>query len=114
MTAASAAAIGSTIGNAALSGAHAGKVDVTMQGSVSGDMAFFTSPDAYIQIEAPIEGRPISYDHIIGMPSNITTDLAHQPMNNYIEFANIDVSGIDAPSDEKQLIVDMLKGGIYT
>lgn len=114
VTAASAAAIGSTIGNAALSGAHAGKVDVTMQGSVSGDMAFFTAPDAYIQIEAPIEGRPISYDHIIGMPSNITTDLAHQPMNNYIEFANIDVSGIDAPSDEKQLIVDMLKGGIYT
>lgn len=114
VTAASAAAIGSTIGNAALSGAHAGKVDVTMQGSVSGDMAFFTAPDAYIQIEAPIEGRPISYDHIIGMPSNITTDLAHQPMNNYIEFANIDVSGIDAPADEKQMIVDMLKGGIYT
>lgn len=114
VTAASAAAIGSTIGNAALSGAHAGKVDVTMQGSVSGDMAFFTAPDAYIQIEAPIEGRPDDYDHIVGMPSNITTDLAHQPMNNYIEFANIDVSGIDAPADEKQLIVDMLKGGIYT
>lgn len=114
VSAASAAAIGSTIGNAALSGAHAGKVDVTMQGTVSGDMAFFTAPDAYIQIEAPIEGRPIAYDHIVGMPSNITTDLAHQPMNNYIEFVNIDVSGIDAPSDEKQLIVDMLKGGIYT
>lgn len=114
VTAASAAAIGSTIGNAALSGAHAGKVDVTMQGSVSGDMAFFTAPDAYIQIEAPIEGRPNEYDHIVGMPSNITTDLAHQPMNNYIEFANIDVSGIDAPADEKQMIVDMLKGGIYT
>lgn len=113
-TAASAAAIGTSVGNAALSGAHAGKVDVTMQGSVAGDMAFFTSPDAYIQIEFPIEGRPDDYDHIVGKPSNITTDLAHQPMNNYIEFANIDVDGIDAPTDEKQLIVEMLKGGIYT
>ena len=112
--AASAAAVGSAIGNAALSGAHAGKTDITMQGSVSGSLAFFTGSQAYINVTFPKEGRPDDYNHIVGMPSNITTDLKHQPLNNYIEFINVDVSGIDAPADEKQAILEMLKGGIYT
>lgn len=112
--AATAAAVGSSIGNAALSGAHAGKTDITMQGSVSGSLAFFTGREAYITIEYPREGRPDSYDHIIGMPSNIRTDLKHQPLNSYIEFVNVDVSGIDAPVDEKQAIIEALRGGIYT
>lgn len=112
--AATAAAVGSSIGNAALSGAHAGKTDITMQGSVSGSLAFFTGREAYVTIEYPREGRPDSYDHIVGMPSNIRTDLKHQPLNSYIEFVNVDVSGLDAPADEKQAIVEALRGGIYT
>lgn len=112
--AASAAAVGSAIGNAALSGAHAGKTDITMQGSVSGSLAFFTGSEAYINVTFPKEGRPDEYNHIVGMPSNITTDLKHQPLNNYIEFINVDVSGINAPADEKQAILELLKGGIYT
>lgn len=103
-----------SVGNAALSAAKSQKTDITMQGAVSGSLAFFTAPDAYIQIEFPIQGRPDDYDHIIGMPSNITTDIAHQPQNNYIEFVNVDVSGIDAPPDEKNAIIELLKGGIYT
>lgn len=108
-----AGAIGS-VGNALLSGAKSQKTDITMQGGVSGNLAFFTAPDAYIQIEYPLEGRPVDYDHIVGMPSNITTTLKQQPLNNYIEFVNIDVSGLDAPKDEKQMIVDLLTGGVYT
>ena len=111
--AATAAAVGTSIGNAALSGAHAGKTDITMQGSVSGSLAFFTGHDAYIQIEYPLEGRPDDYDHLIGKPSNITTDLNHQPAGSYIEFINVDVSGINAPQEEKAAIVEMLKGGVY-
>ena len=108
-----AGAIGS-VGNALLSGAKSQKTDITLQGGVSGNLAFFTAPDAYVQIEYPLEGRPDDYDHIIGMPSNITTTLKQQPLNNYIEFVNVDVSGIDAPKDEKQMIVDLLTGGVYT
>lgn len=111
--AATAAAVGTSIGNAALSGAHAGKTDITMQGSVSGSLAFFTGHDAYIQIEYPLDGRPDDYDHIIGKPSNITTDLNHQPAGSYIEFINVDVSGVNAPQEEKAAIVEMLKGGVY-
>lgn len=108
-----AGAVGS-VGNALLSGAKSQKADVTMQGGVSGNLAFFTGKDAYIMIEYPIEGRPVDYDHIVGMPSNITTTLKQQPLDNYIEFLNIDISGIDAPRDEKQMIIDLLKGGVYT
>lgn len=103
-----------SVGNAMLSGAKSQKADISMQGGVSGSLAFFTGPDAYIQIEFPIQGRPDNYDHIIGKPSNITTDLAHQPLNNYIEFVNVDVSGIDAPKDEKQMIIDLMIGGVYS
>lgn len=98
----------------ALSGAHAGKTDITMQGSVSGALSFFTGKEAYIIITYPKEGRPNEYDHIVGMPSNLNTDLQHQPKDSYIEFLNVDVSGIDAPIDEKQMIIDLLKGGVYT
>lgn len=108
-----AGAIGS-VGNALLSGAKSQKTDISIQGSVGGGLSFFTGKDAYIQIEFPKEGRPNKYNHIIGMPSNITTTLAEQPLNNYIEFVNVDVSGIDAPTDEKDAIINMLKGGVYT
>ena len=108
-----AGAVGS-VGNALLSGAKSQKTDISMQGSVGGSLAFFTGTDAYIQIEYPKEGRPDDYNHIIGMPSNITTTLAEQPLNNYIEFINVDVSGIDAPTDEKNAIINLLKGGVYT
>lgn len=108
-----AGAVGS-VGNALLSGAKSQKTDVSMQGSVGGSLSFFTGTDAYIQIEFPKEGRPNDYNHIIGMPSNITTTLAEQPLNNYIEFVNVDVSGIDAPTDEKNAIINLLKGGVYT
>lgn len=108
-----AGAVGS-VGNALLSGAKSQKTDISMQGSVGGGLSFFTGTDAYIQIEFPKEGRPDDYNHIIGMPSNITTTLAEQPLNNYIEFVNVDVSGIDAPTDEKNAIVNLLKGGVYT
>lgn len=108
-----AGAVGS-VGNALLSGAKSQKTDISMQGSVGGGLSFFTGKDAYIQIEFPKEGRPDDYNHIIGMPSNITTTLAEQPLNNYIEFVNVDVSGIDAPTDEKDAIINMLKGGVYT
>lgn len=101
-------------GNALLSGAKATKTDLTMQGGVSGSLSFFTGHDAYIQIEYPKEGRPTKYDHIIGKPSNLTTDIKHQPLNNYIEFVEIDVANVSAPNEEKQMIVNMLKGGIYT
>lgn len=103
-----------SVGNAALSAAKSQKSEISMQGSVSGSLAFFTAPDAYIQIEFPIQGRPDDYDHIIGMPSNITSDIAHQPFGNYIEFVNVDLNGIDAPPDEKNAILEMLKGGVYT
>ena len=107
-------AAGAAIGNAALSAAKSQKTDITMQGSVSGSLSFFTAPDAYIQIEYPLQGRPDDYDHIIGMPSNITSDIAHQPFGNYIEFVNVDLNGLDAPPDEKNAILEMLKGGVYT
>lgn len=100
--------------NAILSGAKSGKTDITMQGGVSGSLSFFTGKDAYIQITYPLEGRPDNYNHIVGMPSNITSDIEHQPKNIYIEFVNIDISGIDAPKNEKQMILDLLKGGVYT
>ena len=112
-TAVMAGAVGG-VGGALLSGAKAQKTDITMQGAVSGNLSFFTSTDAYVQIEYPKEGRPDSYDHIVGMPSNISTTLYEQPLDNYIEFVNIDVSGIDAPKNEKQMIVDLLKGGVYS
>lgn len=108
-----AGAVGS-VGNALLSGAKSQKTDISMQGSVGGSLSFFTGTDAYIQIEFPKEGRPDDYNHIIGMPSNITTTLAEQPLNSYIEFVNVDVSGIDAPTDEKNAIINLLKGGVYT
>lgn len=108
-----AGAVGS-VGNALLSGAKSQKTDISLQGAVSGSLAFFTGSDAYVQIEFPVEGRPNEYNHIIGMPSNITTTIANQPLNNYIEFVNVDVSGIDAPSDEKSKIISLLKDGVYT
>ena len=109
-----ATAIAGSATGLALSGAHAGKTDITMQGSVSGALSFFTGKEAYVNITYPKEGRPNEYDHIVGMPSNLNTDLQHQPKDSYIEFLNVDVSGIDAPVDEKQMIIDLLKGGVYT
>lgn len=102
------------IGSTMLSGAKSGKTDITMQGGVSGSLSFFTGKDAYIQISYPREGRPDEYNHIVGQPSNLTTDIKHQPKDIYIEFVNVDISGIDAPKDEKQMILDLLKGGVYT
>lgn len=103
--------------------AHNMKPHFTTLGSYTGNVTHNFGATAYLIREVPIKQtflyQPENYDRLCGKPSitgmNLIGTLAAGSIGaqKYISFTEVDVDGLSCTQEEKQLIVDALKGGVY-
>ena len=73
--------------------------------------AFLGQRKPFIVIERSVSHFPMLYQHDVGLPSKITTNLA--AASGFTTVGEVDLSGMGASSEEKAAIRALLASGVY-
>lgn len=93
--------------------AEMGRSSIITSGNISGVAAFMGSREPYLILSRPIIAFDSQYNHYLGRKSNAIARIAALQEGSYTIMRNVDLSGIVATNDEKQMIEGFLKGGFY-
>ena len=87
------------------------KPDYGRGGNSGGNMGLFATRYPYLIRIRAIEQTPDHYNHLIGVPSQISAQLS--TLSGYTEVDSVVVDTLTCPQEEKEAIYKLLKGGVY-
>lgn len=87
------------------------KPDYGRGGNSGGNMGLFATRYPYLIRIRAIEQTPDHYNHLQGVPSQITAQLS--TLSGYTEVDSVVVDTLTCPQEEKEAIYKLLKGGVY-
>lgn len=87
------------------------KENITRGGSITGSASLLDVKKPFVTIVRPIQSLPQNFKHFKGYTSNITETLSN--VSGYTEIEYIDLQGVDATKEEKEMLQSVLKNGFY-
>ena len=87
------------------------KPEIHRSGSIGSSAGIMGIQKAFLILELPKACKPEKQYHYTGYPGFITVKVGD--LSGYAEFETIILNGIACTSEERQLIEEMCKGGIY-
>jgi len=87
------------------------KPTIKRSGSLGGGSGIIGIQKPYIIFEIPRICKPARQQHFIGYPSFITIQVSG--ISGYAEFESIILSGVTCTEEERTMLADIFKGGIY-
>lgn len=102
--------IASQVSGAAAVGVQAAKPTLERGGALSANAGMMGVMYPYLIREIPRQSLPEQYRELCGYPSNIGGTLGSFPGHTAVESIKLECSATD---EEKQMIIDLLRGGVY-
>lgn len=87
------------------------KPDYGRGGNSGGSAGIFSIRYPYLIQTLPIGQPPKGYNHMQGVPSQISAQLS--TLSGYTEVESVVVDTLNCPQEEKEAIYKLLKGGVY-
>lgn len=87
------------------------KPDVKRGGSIGSSAGLLGIQKPFVIVELPNVCKPAKQHHYIGYPSFITKTISD--LSGYAEFESVIVDGVPCTDEEREMIIDILKGGVY-
>lgn len=87
------------------------KPDYGRGGNSGGSAGIFSIRYPYLIQTLPIGQPPKGYNHMQGVPSQISAQLS--TLSGYTEVDSVVVDTLNCPQEEKEAIFKLLKGGVY-
>ena len=87
------------------------KPDYGRGGNSGGSAGIFSIRYPYLIQTLPIGQPPKNYNHLQGVPSQISAQLS--TLSGYTEIDAVVVDTLNCPQEEKEAIFKLLKGGVY-
>lgn len=102
--------VASQVSGAAAVGVQAAKPTVERSGVLGSSVGLMGVMYPYLIREIPRQSLPYQYRELCGYPSNIGGNLGSFPGYTAVESIKLECGATD---EEKQMIVDLLRGGVY-
>lgn len=87
------------------------KPTIKRSGSLGGGSGIIGIQKPYIIFEIPRICKPARQQHFIGYPSFITIQVSG--ISGYAEFESIILNGVTCTEEERTMLADIFKGGVY-
>lgn len=87
------------------------KPNIQKSGNITGSAGILDNYTPFLIIDRPAQALPKYYGKLRGYPSQIGGKLSS--FSGYTEIESIDLSGINATDEEKEEILNDLKGGVF-
>lgn len=85
-----------------------------LRGSLDSNTGFGGICTAFMRVSLPIPTQPSSYNKLAGIESQYYASILSLQGSGFVAFSDIDVSSIPCTSEEREMILALLKSGIYT
>lgn len=100
-----------TAGSASIHNVTGSKPDVKRAGSLGSAASMLGMKMPYIILEAPNVCKPERQQHYTGYPSYVTRTVGS--LSGFAQFDSVIVNGLPCTDTERQMVEDILKGGVY-
>lgn len=87
------------------------KPDILRVGSITTNKGVMSVRSPFLTISRPVQSLPNSYAHHVGYPSNMSLPLGN--CFGYTKVKDVQLDGITATEEEKRIIENLLKSGVY-
>lgn len=87
------------------------KTRVKRSGALSGGPGIMGVQKPYLILEIPRICKPARQQHFLGYPSFITIQVSG--ISGYAEFESIILSGVTCTEEERHMLLNIFKGGVY-
>ena len=89
------------------------KPDVHRSGALGGSAGIMGIQKPYLIVEYPNLCKPANQPKYLGYPSFITKKVSDLSGTGYVEFENIIIDGVPCTDEEREAIIEIMKGGVY-